>query len=275
MDGLADSLKEMIKLAVTRLPKDVLDTIKPAYDDETSDTGKKILKQILDNIEIAEKENKPICQDTGIPLFYVEGKIPEDFEEMARKAVKEASEEIPLRPNIVDPITRENKGNTSLGFPCIKYFPKDINKTIITFCPKGGGSENMSRLAMLKPSQGFKGVEEFILRSVAEAGANPCPPIVVGVGIGGSADLAMDMAKKAILKPLDKEDDIEQKLKDKINRLGIGPMGLGGKATALAVKVLQMGCHTASLPVAVNIQCWAARRATGEIEDGRFRITSH
>ena len=268
-------LKNLIKKSVTGLPDDVKSEIKKAYKNESSKTGKKILKQIIDNIDIAEKNKKVICQDTGIPLFFVEGKIPPDFEEAAKKAVKECTNEGFLRPNIVEPITRKSVGNAGLGFPSIKYFPEDTNTAIITFCPKGAGSENMSRLAMLKPSQGLKAVKEFVLTTVAEAGANPCPPIIIGVGIGGSADLAMDLAKKAILRNLNKRNkdkalkELEEELKTKINRLGIGPMGLGGKTTALAVNIESMGCHTASLPVGVNIQCWCARKAVGKIEGNK------
>jgi len=269
-------IKKLIKLSVTRLPKDVEKKICEAYKNETSVIGKRVIKQLIGNIKIAENNNKPICQDTGIPLFFVEGKMPKGFQKTASHAVKECTDEGFLRPNIVDPITRKNIGNAGMGFPYIYYFPKEVDYSLVIFCPKGGGSENMSKLAMLKPSQGIKGIKNFVIKSVAEAGANPCPPLIIGVGIGGSADLAMKLAKKAILRNLDKKNsDLEIELKNKINRLGIGPMGLGGKTTALAVNIEQMGCNTNGLPVGVNIQCWCARKAVGKIEGNKFSIISH
>lgn len=269
-------LKRLIKLSVTKLPKDVKKRLYAAYKNESSVIGKKVIKQIIDNLEIAEKNNKPICQDTGIPLFFVEGKLINSFSKIANQAVEECTDEGFLRPNIVDPVTRKNIGNVGLGFPYIYYLPKDVNYTSIIFCPKGGGSENMSKLAMLKPSQGLKGIKDFVIKIVAEAGANPCPPLIVGVGVGGSADLAMLLAKKAILRDLNqKKSDLEIKLKNKINKLGIGPMGLGGRVTALAVNIELMGCNTNGLPVGVNIQCWCARKAIGKIEGNKFSITSH
>ena len=269
---MKDFLKQLVLKAVTVLPTDIKKEINSACKKETSPTARKILEHIKENIKTAEKHRIPLCQDTGIPLFYVEGRlIP--IRKAAEQAINEATEEGFLRPNIVHPITRKNIGNVGHDFPYIKYIPKETKETIITFFPKGGGSENMSKLVMLKPSQGIRGIKEFVLKTVAEAGSKPCPPLIIGVGIGGSSDLAMDLAKKALLRPLHKRNkelkDLELELKDKINKLGIGPMGLGGNTTALAVNIEYMGCNTNGLPVGINIQCWCARKAVGLIKDDK------
>jgi fumarate hydratase subunit alpha len=188
--------------------------------------------------------------------------------------------EVPLRPNEVHPITRENSGtNVGTGMPRIVYRPTDDPWMEITVLPKGAGAENMSALAMLTPSQGLKGIKSFVLDTVVGAGGRPCPPTIVGVGIGGTADQAMEMAKEALLRPLDqgnedpKLDELERELKEALNRTGVGPMGLGGRTTVLGVRARLAYCHTASLPVAVNLQCWTARRATVRVHpDGSWEV---
>jgi fumarate hydratase subunit alpha len=184
--------------------------------------------------------------------------------EAVAQGIRRATKEVPLRPNVVDPVTRHNTGiNTGPGMPAIHVKPGD--RFTVTVLPKGAGAENMSRIALLLPSEKNQ-IEKFVVETVLIAGARPCPPVVLGVGIGGTFDGAAALAKEALLLPLDKTDAFEEQLLHAVNRLGIGPMGLGGDTTALAVKVKTAGCHTASLPVAVNVQCWANRHATVEVK---------
>ena len=190
------------------------------------------------------------------------------------KGVERATAEIPLRPNTVDPLTRENHGsNLGPGMPIIHYIPEDGDFTEITVLPKGAGSENMTRLGMLNPSDGVQGVEDFIVDAVLDAGGRPCPPTVIGVGIGGMSDTCAEMAKMALACPLDVENpdktlrDMEERIFVRLNKSGLGPMGLGGATTCLGVRIKKAACHTASLPVAVSIGCWATRRASARITD--------
>jgi fumarate hydratase subunit alpha len=178
--------------------------------------------------------------------------------------IRRATSEVPLRPNVVDPITRHNSGdNTGVGMPAIHTKPG--KKFTVTVLPKGAGAENMSRTVMLLPPQKDQ-IEKFVVETVYLAGSRPCPPVIIGVGIGGTFDGAAALAKEALLEPVDTITDYEAGILCAVNRLGIGPMGLGGDFTALAVKVKTAGCHTASLPVSVNIQCWANRHATVEVK---------
>jgi fumarate hydratase subunit alpha len=235
------------------------------------------LRTILRNLEEARERSVPLCQDTGVPVFFVSGAMLPGLEEGIRRGLARATEAIPLRPNAVHPLTRKNPGNNiGTGSPRIVYRPTGDAFTDITVMPKGAGSENMSALAMLTPAQGLKGVKTFVLDTVVRAGGRPCPPTIVGVGIGGTADQAAELAKEALLRPLDVPNDdeqldaLERELGDALNRMGIGPMGLGGRTTVLGVRCGMAFCHTASLPVAVNLQCWAARRASVRIfHDGR------
>jgi fumarate hydratase subunit alpha len=246
------------------LPADVKSAIGRARDNETNPVAKSELSNILNNIRRAEELKVPICQDTGVPVIYLTlpPKVPYCAElfEAVRQGVREATKTVPLRPNVVDPLTRENTGdNTGEGMPSIHVTPGDVFS--ITVLPKGAGAENMSRIAMLLPSE-IKSIPKFVAETMLIAGGRPCPPVILGVGIGGTFDQAAVLAKEALLLPVDCMDEFEQKLCNTVNRLGIGPMGLGGDTTALAVKVKRADCHTASLPVAVNMQCWASRRAT-------------
>ena len=280
-DLLEDVIVELLKMAVTKLPPDVLKALEKARDEETSEVARSQLNTVIRNIKLAEGSEIPMCQDTGIHLFYVSGRCDLDLDWSIRRGVERATKEIPLRPNLVDPLTRENPGNNlGHGMPYIHFSPAERDFLEITVMPKGAGSENMSSLGMLTPSQGIKGVKAFVLDSVVRAGGKPCPPTIVGIGLGGSADLAGHLAKTSLFRPLDKPNDdltlqsLEQDLKEMLNRTGIGPMGLGGRTTVLGVRINKAACHTASLPVAVNIQCWANRRASARIyDDGRVQFS--
>ncbi len=279
---------KLLGRAATNLPADVENALKKAFEEETSDIAKTQLRAILDNMKLAEETCKPMCQDTGVPIFYVEvgteARVEGNIEEGIKNAVLRATEEIPLRPNVVHPLTRENPGtNVGQKMPYINYSLSPGRDYIeITAFPKGVGSENMSALGMLKPVEGIRGVKRFVLDTVIAAGSQPCPPIIVGVGVGGSADIAMKLAKEALLRPLDQKHpeepiaNLEKELLEAINSTGIGPMGLGGKTTSLGVNVEYAYTHTGGLPVGVNIQCWAARKATAKIHsDGRVEWISH
>lgn len=266
-EALADATFRAYREAVIRLPPDVLRVIEQAAAAETNPVARGEFENILKNITMAEKLGVPMCQDTGVPVIYLT--IPPDVPltqglyEAVAQGVRRATLEVPLRPNVVDPITRHNSDdNTGIGMPAIHVKPGE--RFTVTVFPKGAGAENMSRIGMHLPSQ-VNQIEKFIVETVYLAGSRPCPPIVIGVGIGGTFDGAAAMAKEALLEPLDQMTEYERGILYAVNRLGIGPMGLGGDTTALAVKVKTAGCHTASLPVAVNIQCWANRHATVEV----------
>ena len=276
---------ELLRKAVTKLPEDVEEVLKKAYENEEDEVPKMQLKAILDNMKLAEETSTPMCQDTGIHVFYVNvgNVLVKNIEEAIRTGVEEATELIPLRPNAVHPLTRKNSG-TNIGekMPYINYKFSKNDYLEITVFPKGAGSENMSALAMLTPSQGIKGIKEFVLDTVVSAGGKPCPPIIVGIGIGGSADISMKLAKESLLRPINErhEDEkiasLEEELLNALNLTGIGPMGLGGKTSVLGVNIEYAYCHTASFPVAINIQCWAARRATARIySDGKVKYMTH
>lgn len=266
--SLADATFAAYKSAVIRLPPDVLKVIRKAAAAETNPVAAREFANILDNIGIAERCGVPLCQDTGVPVVYITlpPGIPfsNALEDAVAEGVRRATRDVPLRPNVVDPLTRHNTGdNTGAGMPAVHVKP---GKTFtVTVLPKGAGAENMSRTIMLLPSRKDQ-IEKFVVETVYLAGARPCPPVVVGIGIGSTFDGAAALAKEALLLPVDTMTEYEQQLCDAVNRLGIGPMGLGGDTTALAVKVKTSGCHTASLPVAVNIQCWANRHATVEVK---------
>jgi fumarate hydratase subunit alpha len=267
-EALADATFRAYREAVIRLPPDVLRVIEQAAAAETNPVARGEFENILQNITMAEKLGVPMCQDTGVPVIYLT--IPPDLpltQELynaVAEGIRRATKEVPLRPNVVDPLTRHNSGdNTGAGMPAIHVRPGE--KFTVTVFPKGAGAENMSRIGMLLPSQVGQ-IEKFVVETVWLAGSRPCPPIVIGVGIGGTFDGAAAMAKEALLQPLDRMTDYERGILAAVNRLGIGPMGLGGDFTALAVRVKTAGCHTASLPVAVNIQCWANRHATVEVK---------
>lgn len=284
-DMIRKATIELLRKTVTVMPVDVVNELKSAIRKETDEVPKMQLKAILDNLQLAERTTTPLCQDTGVTIFYVS--LPRcldiDVGKAITEAVRIATKEIPLRPNAVHPISRKNPGdNVGKSMPWINYRIWDKDFVEITVMTKGAGSENMSQMAMLTPSQGLKGVKEFVLNVVLRAGSNPCPPTILGVGIGGSSDISAKLAKEALLRPIDKPHEdpeiaaLEKELKDALNDLGIGVMGLGGKTTVLGVNIEYAYCHTASLPVTVNVQCWAARRGTVQIyPDGKVKYPTH
>ncbi len=269
-DDVVLATVNIVREAEICLPPDVIDAIENAYERETSETARAQLAAILNNIELAKSRSVPMCQDTGIMVFFVDiGRsltLDFDLEGAIVEGVRRATIQVPLRPNAVSPLSRKNSGdNTGAGLPDINYSFVEGNKLSITVAPKGAGSENMSALRMFNPTEISK-IREFVLETVLKAGGMPCPPIIVGVGIGGSFDKAARLAKQALLMDIKYMDPFELELLKDINSLGIGPMGMGGTTTALAVHVKQAHCHTASLPVAVNIQCWANRHAKVVLE---------
>ncbi len=282
---IEDVVVEMLRKAVTKLPRDVERALERAYEAETDEVPKTQLKTILENIRLAKEGITPICQDTGVQIFFVRqgGVETDDLMDAIGRGVARATHEVPLRPNTVHPITRENHGdNRGVQMPYVNVVPSPEPYLELTVMPKGAGSENMSTMAMLTPSQGLKGIKRFALDTLLRAGGKPCPPIIIGMGIGGSADISIHIAKEALLRPLGQRHHdpaiaaLEGELFDALNAIGIGPMGLGGRTTLLGLNVEYAHCHTASLPVAINIQCWAARRCTARIHpDGRVEYPSH
>ena len=261
------SIADLLRKAEIELPADVESALRKAEAAEESQVAKSQLQAILKNIELARKHEVPMCQDTGIMIFFAELGTefrPEfDLESAISEAVIHATSEIPLRPNAVDPLTRKNSwNNIGIGIPDIHWKLVPGNRLKITAAPKGAGSENMSALRMFNPTEAGS-IRNFVLETVVNAGGMPCPPLTIGVGIGGSADAACRLAKEALLEPLDvPPNGLEREILEAVNSLGIGCMGLGGSTTALAVCVKTAYCHTASLPVAVNLQCWANRHAS-------------
>lgn len=280
---LEDGILQLILKSETEIPSDVITALQHAYSIETG-AAKIQLEAMLANVDMAKKKRCPMCQDTGILTFFVN--IGTDFHEagilkqVIEHAVARATLEIPLRPNTVDPMTSKNHGdNLGSYLPHILWDFEPGDAVHILIVPKGSGSENMSALAMLSPSVGLDGVKAFVVDVVKKAGGRPCPPIVVGVGVGGSADLAMNLGKHALLRPVGTRHSeqsiasLEESLLERINKTGIGPMGLGGKTTALDVHVEVAHRHPASLPVGVVIQCWVDRRASMIIhQDGSWEV---
>jgi fumarate hydratase subunit alpha len=282
-----DTAFKLLQLAVIELPKDVKDALKRAYKEEESEAGKTQLEAILQNIELAEKTGTPVCQDTGVIIFYVKAgadvKGLDKIEPALKKATIRATKEVPLRPNAVDPFTQKNSGdNTGNYIPFINWEIVSGDAIEITVMPKGGGSENVCALGMIPPGEGVKGLKKFVIDTIVKAGAQPCPPTILGVAVGGGADIAMKLAKATLLRPIDKPNPnpelakLEKELFEAANMTGIGPMGLGGKFTVLGAHVDYAHRHPASYPVAVAFQCWAARRATARIySDGRIEYLTH
>ena len=271
---IEDTVARLCIEANLRLPPDVINAIERAEKAEPWDGAKRILSLLGDNVRIASEKTLPVCQDTGMACVFVElGQdvhIEGDFEQAVNNGVRRGYGEGYLRKSVVcDPLRRVKTGDNTPTLVTVKLTRGD--KMRITVMPKGFGSENMSALKMLKPADGVEGVRNFVLDTVEKAGANPCPPIIVGVGIGGSFDKAACLAKHALLRPVNEPNPdeyyaaLERELLDKINALGIGPQGFGGKTTALAVLIEAMPTHVAGLPVAVNISCHATRRASASL----------
>jgi fumarate hydratase subunit alpha len=268
-DAIIDAVRKITMEAATDLGEDVLAAIEEAKKVEESPVGKDILNQITENARISREEKAPMCQDTGLAVLFVElGQdvriVGGDFYEALNEGVRRGYKDGYLRKSALsDPIERKNTGDNTPAIIHTDIVPGDKLKIIIA--PKGGGSENMSEVNMLKPSDGIEGVKEFVIDKVLRSGGNPCPPVIIGVGIGGTFEKCAWLAKKALLREVGNRHpnkfyaDLEVELLEKINKLGIGPQGLGGRTTALDVHVEVFPCHIASLPAAVNTQCHAAR----------------
>lgn len=251
--------------------QDVAQAYQDCQANETSDLGRDVLGQIIENARIAREQDLPLCQDTGFAVFFVELgrdlKLDFDLEDAINQGVRQGYQDGYLRKSIVkDPLNRVNTGDNTPAIVHLTLVPGD--QLTLTIAPKGGGAENMSQLKMLAPADGLDGVKQFIVDVVRKAGSNACPPLVVGVGIGGTFEKAAFLAKRSLLRDIGSSNespfynDLEKELLDSINQLGIGPMGLGGRTTALGVFISTHPCHIASLPVAVNIQCHSARHKT-------------
>ncbi len=256
------------------LPPDMKKQIISSSKEESWETASIILDQIIENFNIADENLQPICQDTGLACVFLsigqDVHIKGNLEEAVNEGVRKGYSQGYLRKSVVsDPLNRVNTGDNTPAMIYYDICPGD--KIKITVAPKGFGSENMSQIKMLKPSDGIEGVKDFVIKVVEDAGPNPCPPIVVGVGIGGTFDKAAYLAKKALMRPVNQRNsedfyaELEEELLEKINALGIGPQGFGGKTTALAVNIEKFPTHIAGLPVAVNINCHVTRHMTEEI----------
>ena len=270
-ERITEVVRRLCIEANNHLPQDVKSRIEASYEAENWPQAREILERIMENYSIADRENCPVCQDTGVACVFVtlgqEVHIQGDLAEAIHEGVRRGYTEGYLRKSVVrDPLDRVNTGDNTPAFIYYDIVPGDICE--ITVAPKGFGSENMSQIKMLKPSDGLQGVKDFVLKAVEEAGPNPCPPIVVGVGVGGTFDKAAFLAKKALMRHAGEHNpnpfyaELEEELLEKINALGIGPQGFGGKTTALAVHIEQCPTHIAGLPVAVNINCHVTRHQT-------------
>lgn len=267
-DAVVDAVATMCVHANRYLPQDVRDSFTRGAAGETGAAAKEVFRQLKENYELAAESGLPLCQDTGLAVFFVE--VGQDLHiegmnlrDAINEGVRRGYTEGKLRKSACDPFTRVNTGDNTPAIVHFDIVPGD--KLRLAFMAKGGGSENMSRVTMLAPAQGWEGIKQFVLQRVAEAGPNPCPPTIVGIGIGGTFDYAPILAKQALLRKLGdtnpdpRLDAMEKELLAEINKLGIGPMGLGGVTTSLDVKIKTSACHIASLPLAVNIQCHSAR----------------
>lgn len=282
-----DVAKTLYITALKKLPPDVKEALEKAYERERHETAQEIFRTILKNIEVAEEEDLLICQDTGLPIYFatIGSQFPVDGARIGKaleEGAKRATLEHPFRGSSTHPLTRINpQTSVGNGLPVIHWeFDESADYLDILMVPKGSGSENMSAMKMLYPADGLKGVKKFILDRVIESGSNPCPPGIIGVGIGGTADLVGVLAKKALTRPVGSKNPdpevarMEEELLAAINGTGIGPMGLGGETTTLAVHIETAYTHITQNPVAVNTQCWPARRArakiyaNGEVEFG-------
>jgi fumarate hydratase subunit alpha len=280
LSKVRDNIKDMVQKANFELQEDVLQVIKDMAKKEESPAGKEVFNQMLENAEIARQEKLGLCQDTGLAVYAVElgedvrfdrddglGSLQEAIFEGTRRGYAEGY----LRKSVVeDPIRRKNTGDNTPAYIHWELVPGDVFQ--VTFIAKGGGAENMSAIRMFAPAAGQEGIEDFVVETADKGSSNPCPPIVVGVGVGGNFEFAAWLAKKALLRrPLGSHNpdpfyaDMEKRLLERINKLGIGPQGMGGRITALAVQVESFPCHIASMPAAVNIQCHSHRVLSFEL----------
>jgi tartrate/fumarate subfamily iron-sulfur-dependent hydro-lyase alpha chain len=284
--AVEDAAAELYVWSLKDIPRDLRDALEDALERETHQIGRRILETIHTNVAVADEGQRLVCQDTGIAVYYVRAGErfplhPVRIEEALRDGTRRATLDHPLRSNTVHTLTRKPTGdNTGHRIPHVHWeFVPDWDGLDIKCVPKGSGSENMSFLKMLVPADGVKAIKAFVLDCVVGAGGKPCPPGIVGVGIGGSADLAMYLAKEAIARPVGTHNPdpdvaaLEHDLCDLLNETGVGPMGLGGDTTVLSVHVEQAHTHITLNPVAVNYQCWAARRATAHVSaDGEIEL---
>ncbi|MDI6642809.1 MAG: fumarate hydratase [Candidatus Hodarchaeaceae archaeon] len=278
-----DVVVEMLRRAETNLPDDVLRVLRRSGKRERSPIAKLHFELMMKNLELAKKFWAPICQDTGTFTFFVQFgrglKLNFDLEKTIGEAVALATREVPLRPSVVDPITRKPaKPNTGRGQPAVHIELVGGKRLQVDLLVKGAGTENWGRLFMLRPVEGPRAIERAVLLTLTEAWGRPCPPTVVGVGVGGSMETAPLLAKRALLRPLDRQNPdptlakLERQIERAANRTGIGPMGLGGETTVLRVLIERAVCHAASLPVAIALQCWPARRAKAKLVGGRLKV---
>lgn len=273
---IKDAVYELYKKAAIVLGNDVKKALEDALKVEDNELARLNIEAILKNIKLAEEKQIPMCQDTGLPVIFVKmGNVEvENLRAGIEEGIEKATKKIPIRPNIVDPITRENT-NINIGdyIPPIDIELIDEDYLEITILPKGFGSENNNAMKMALPAEGIQGIKDFVVESVLKAKGKPCPPTVIGVGIGGTSDLCLKLGKKALLGEVGKRNPdpeiakLELEILEEINKSEIGPMGLGGKTTTLDVKILKAHTHTAGLPVGVCVQCWADRHATTKIYD--------
>ena len=285
-DAIEDAGAKLYVKALTDIPQDVRVGLKRGHDSEISagnKTATKVMLTVLENIQLADEKDMMVCQDTGLPIYKVlignelaeRGLDMVELKKRLKLAAERATKEYPLRSNSVHPLTRKNtQTNTGQGLPIIKIdFVPGSDKIELWMSPKGSGSENMSFLRMLKPADGIKAVKRFVIECVFESGANPCPPVIVGIGIGGTSDVASALAKEASCfrlvgssNPDPQVAQLEKDLLDLINQTGIGPQGLGGQTTAMACHIEWAHTHISQLPVAVNMQCWRGERAVAVID---------
>ncbi len=271
-DDVVNAVKNMIITTATNLPEDTVKALEEAYKEEKSEVAKEVIKQLLENAKIAREEERPLCQDTGLAVFFV--KVGEDVKVVGgtlKDAINKGTElgyiEGYLRASTCNCFSRANlKDEVGYNLPAIIHFDLvDGDKIEIEYAAKGGGSENVSRAKVLPPSAGKKGIIDFVKEVISDAGGNPCPPITVGVGIGGTFEKAAISSKHALFRdvgtknPDPELDQLEQEILEEVNKLGIGAMGMGGTKTALAVHIEANPCHIASLPVSVNVQCHSSR----------------
>jgi fumarate hydratase subunit alpha len=270
---LSLKIEEMLLDACENIPNNILDALRKAVKDEESPLGKEVITKIIENDELARNKHLPICQDTGVVVCFLEVGYDVHFDgdvyEAINEGVANAYTKGYLRKSVVKhPLDRINTKNNTPAITHIKLVPGD--KVKIHVAPKGGGSENMSLVKMLIPADGVEGIKKLVLDTVFNGGGKPCPPIIVGLGIGGNLEKSALLAKEALMREIDDVNDdpilsnLEKELLDEINKLGVGPMGFGGKVTCLAVKINAYPCHIASLPVAINIQCHASRHKSFE-----------
>ena len=275
---IEETVYQLYKKAVIELNEDVIKSLENALKNEEDDLARLNIENILKNIKLARENQIPMCQDTGLPIVFVKlGNVEvEDLYTGIKKGIKKATKEIPIRPNIVDPLTRKNTQiNIGDYIPQIDIELIDEDYIEITILPKGFGSENNNALKMALPAEGINGIKDFVIQTVLNAKGKPCPPTVVGVGIGGTSDLCLKLAKKALIGKIGERNPdpqiakLEEEILTELNKSNIGPMGLGGKTTTLDVKIIKAHTHTAGLPIGVCIQCWADRYATKKIYDNK------